>query len=1103
MPYSQTVTVNVFKPRDVSTATVSLSVNAVSFPIGTQAEALSYVTVSPSTVTFAASEISKLVSVTVSFPRLDIPPRTSVIFQYKLLTAGWPAGTADAGWNINATVTAPPPSGSAVPVVTITEPVETVFTYAATDLPAQIPFTFQVATDTPSTILSIDATVNGQALAIVEEGTGTVLATGSGYIPVTGAGTYTIVAKGANAQGDAEATKTIAVIVDGPNPTVTFAKPVPESDYTYFVGGSPAHVPVEFTAETPRGTTIQNLTAALNGTALPGAISIISGAMNTQVATGSIPMDLTTSGHYTLEVTATNEYGQATGQTTFWINRVANPVDQTIYTGDNATFAVTATGVPSFTYRWARQAAGTTGFVPLSDGGVFSGTGTATLTITGATMAMNGDKYQCLITGLSTVASAPANLTVLKRTPTLTWATPAPITYGTALSATQLNAVASVPGTYTYTPASGAVLPAGTRSLHVDFAPTDSVNYNPVAANVNLVVNPALLTVTASSVSKVYGAALPPFSYSITGFVNGDTAGTAVTGAATTGTTATASSPVGTYAIEAGAGSLAAANYTFEFKPGVLTITKADQAITFPAPAPKVVGAPAFALGATVNSPLALNYASSNTAVATVNSSGIVTVVGAGVTLITVSQPGDTNYNAAASVTQSLTVTAAPSGPPTIVIDYPTSAAIDLPSGQLTTNINFRFTSTPYPGAVLDGVSAAFDLVAVSATTAPTLPTTQVAVSTGTLLNVGAGSHTLVVTARSGTSSVSASVTFQVNVTAPDCGTAIVRHAAVLNGLAGVHGSLQILLPESMALNGNAWVSGDLLLPGTPALRLNGTPTVGEQVLGTGSASPSNYSVTLNGNALIGRLVRRTDAVTLPTVSTPPASTGTRNVRINQASDSIGNFATLRDLTISGNVGLVAIAPGTYRDFTVNGSNNGLVLGVSGGTTPSVYNFANLDLNGQIEVKVVGPVVITVANAVAFNGRLGSADRPEWTTLRIANGGLTLNGTSAVYGTVIAPNGTVTLNGLDVIKGGLASDRLVLNGQALVELCKEGRVIGGTGDDSDDDHCTNNHRHNDKCGGDDRDDDDDDDHHSDRDHDDRDDEDCDRNASKSKRNDRG
>ena len=49
---------------------------------------------------------------------------------------------------------------------------------------------------------------------------------------------------------------------------------------------------------------------------------------------------------------------------------------------------------------------------------------------------------------------------------------PAAITYGTALGATQLDATASVAGTFAYTPASGTVLEAGNadavRDLHAD-----------------------------------------------------------------------------------------------------------------------------------------------------------------------------------------------------------------------------------------------------------------------------------------------------------------------------------------------------------------------------------------------------------------------------------------------------------------------------------------------------------------------------------------------------------------------------------------------------------------------------------------------------------
>jgi hypothetical protein len=59
----------------------------------------------------------------------------------------------------------------------------------------------------------------------------------------------------------------------------------------------------------------------------------------------------------------------------------------------------------------------------------------------------------------------------------------------------------------------------------------------------------------------------------ITGFVNGDTAATAVTGAAALSTTATAASAVGTYPITAAAGTLAAKNYSFKFVNGTLTVT--------------------------------------------------------------------------------------------------------------------------------------------------------------------------------------------------------------------------------------------------------------------------------------------------------------------------------------------------------------------------------------------------------------------------------------------------------------------------------------------------------------------------------------------------
>ncbi len=88
------------------------------------------------------------------------------------------------------------------------------------------------------------------------------------------------------------------------------------------------------------------------------------------------------------------------------------------------------------------------------------------------------------------------------------------------------------------------------------------------------------------------------------------------------------------------------------------TGVKLVQTITFNSLAPKVFGDPNFDPGATASSTLALTYASSNTAVATV-SGNTVTIVGVGSSIITASQPGNGNYNAATDVTQTLSVNTA------------------------------------------------------------------------------------------------------------------------------------------------------------------------------------------------------------------------------------------------------------------------------------------------------------------------------------------------------------------------------------------------------------------------------------------------------------
>ncbi|NTV15567.1 MAG: hypothetical protein HGA96_16845, partial [Desulfobulbaceae bacterium] len=107
---------------------------------------------------------------------------------------------------------------------------------------------------------------------------------------------------------------------------------------------------------------------------------------------------------------------------------------------------------------------------------------------------------------------ASQSFPVAKATPVLTWATPAAITYKTALSATQLKASSGgVAGTFVYTPAAGTVLTAGAdQTLSVTFTPTSTANYNsPAAQTVLLTVNKATPVITWPAPAAItYGTAL-------------------------------------------------------------------------------------------------------------------------------------------------------------------------------------------------------------------------------------------------------------------------------------------------------------------------------------------------------------------------------------------------------------------------------------------------------------------------------------------------------------------------------------------------------------------------------------------------------------------
>jgi hypothetical protein len=170
-------------------------------------------------------------------------------------------------------------------------------------------------------------------------------------------------------------------------------------------------------------------------------------------------------------------------------------------------------------------------------------------------------------------AAAQSSFRIGRATPTIIWAAPHATVYGTALGSAQLNATANTAGTFTYTPAAGTVLGAGSHTLRVSFVPTDSTNWTTATAEQTIDVGKAALTVSATSRSRPYNQANPVLTWTATGFVNGDTvavlSGAPLLNCAATPTSSVAGSP---YPITIGQGTLAAANYDIALVNGTLTV---------------------------------------------------------------------------------------------------------------------------------------------------------------------------------------------------------------------------------------------------------------------------------------------------------------------------------------------------------------------------------------------------------------------------------------------------------------------------------------------------------------------------------------------------
>ena len=454
-------------------------------------------------------------------------------------------------------------------------------------------------------------------------------------------------------------------------------------------------------------------------------------------------------------------------------------------------------------------------------GVTYSSSNTAVASVSGSTVTVVGvgsttiTASQAGNTSYNAATNVQQTLTVTKASQTITFGALASKAFGD--SSFSLSATASSGLGVTYASSNTAVATVsgstvtivGAGSTTITASQAGNTNYN-AATNV-----PQTLTVGKSNQSITFGTlASKTFgdaSFSLTGTAS---SGLGVTYASSNTAVATVSGSTVTI-VGAGSTTITASqvgntNYNAATNvPQTLTVGKSNQTITFGALASKTFGDASFSLTGTASSGLGVTYTSSNTAVATVSGS-TVTIVGAGSTTITASQTGNTNYNAATNVPQTLTV-----GKSNQTITFGALAS------KTFGNSSFSLTGTASSGL---GVTYASSNTAVAT------------VSGSTVTIVGAGSTTITVS-QAGNTNYNAATNIPQTLTVNKAALTVTANA----GQGKVYGATDPTLTYTIT----GFVSGDVegdLDTSVSISRVAGED-VGNYTITPSGAADTNYTV--------------------------------------------------------------------------------------------------------------------------------------------------------------------------------------------------------------------------------------------------------------------
>ena len=344
------------------------------------------------------------------------------------------------------------------------------------------------------------------------------------------------------------------------------------------------------------------------------------------------------------------------GQFTFTV-KVSDQSTPNIQT-DQQTLTLIVQGTQGLTFPTGPLVYGTPVTLPAtsSAGLAVSYSGSGGCTVSGTTVTPTSGTGSCMINASNAGSTiylplSASNIYTLAKAPLTVTANASAMTYGSALPAFTSSFAGLVApdtqaslGALTYTTAAIATSSPGPYAVTPGGLVTS--NYAVAYAAGTLTVSKAALTITAENKSRPYGAADPSFTVAYTGFQNSETVAV-LGGALSCLTTASAASPASPPSYPINCSGQTSNNYAITNVAGALTISTADQTITFDALSGKTYGDASFALTGTASSGLPVAFSVTGNCSL---SAATVTITGAGACEVTASQPGNENYNAALNV---------------------------------------------------------------------------------------------------------------------------------------------------------------------------------------------------------------------------------------------------------------------------------------------------------------------------------------------------------------------------------------------------------------------------------------------------------------------